>query len=63
MATKKRKRFVADFETTKTGEGNTHIWAYGVTEVGNTNFFTWGKTLISSLLFVKKKTRLFIFTI
>ena len=45
MATKKRKRFVADFETTQTGEGNTHIWAYGVTEVGNTNFFTWGKTL------------------
>jgi hypothetical protein len=59
------KKFVADFETIvpKEDEENpeTRIWHWGVTEIGNPDFFSWGTDLDSFMdwCFYRKNTLLY----
>ena len=39
------RTFVADFETTTHEKEKSRIWAFGLTEVGDTEFFVTGRTM------------------
>lgn len=43
------KKYTADFETT-TNEDKTHVWAYGISEIGNPDNFIWGNTISDFIL-------------
>jgi hypothetical protein len=49
------RHFVADFETTTHEKEKTRIWAYGLTEIGNTEFFRAGRTMEGFLKFCEQQ--------
>lgn len=50
------RHFVADFETTTNEKDKTRIWAYGLCEIGNTEFFRSGRTMQEFINFCEKQT-------
>jgi hypothetical protein len=50
------RHFVADFETTTHEKDKTRIWAYGLTEIGNTEFFRAGRTMEEFFRFCESQT-------
>lgn len=50
------RHFVADFETTTHEKEKTRIWAYGLTEIGNTDFFRSGRTMQEFFNFCERQT-------
>lgn len=47
-----KHRYCADFETTTESE-DCRVWAYSVTEIGNTEFFKYGTTIESFMKLMK----------
>ncbi|MBO7696523.1 MAG: hypothetical protein J6T10_28180 [Methanobrevibacter sp.] len=55
------RKFTADFETT-TNVDNTHVWAYGISEIGNPDNFIYGTKISDFILWCyKQKDNPFIF--
>lgn len=48
------RKFTADFETT-TNEENVHVWAYGISEIGNPDNFIYGTTISDFILWCYKQ--------
>lgn len=48
------RKFTADFETTTTLE-NTHVWAYGICEIGNPDNFIYGTKISDFILWCYKQ--------
>lgn len=46
---KKIKKYVADFETTNWEDKKTSVWAWSITEIGNTQYFKFGNCIDSFL--------------
>ena len=48
------KKYTADFETT-TNENETHVWAYGISEIGNPDNFIYGTKISDFILWCYKQ--------
>lgn len=48
------RKYTADFETT-TNEDNTHVWAYGISEIGNPDNFIYGTKISDFILWCYKQ--------